>query len=107
MPNHVHMLIFPKVEMAELMRQLKGRTAKTANQILGRSGQPFWQSESFDHWCRNVAEMRKVRQYIVMNPVKARLVARAQDWPWSSTHRNLARKRGELVDEQGSDADRE
>ena len=99
MPNHVHVLVYPKIEFAEFMRQLKGRTAAEANRILHREGKPFWQSESFDHWCRSVAEMNKVRRYIVMNPVSARLAKRPEDWLWSSAHRDLARKRGDLVDE--------
>jgi putative transposase len=98
MPNHVHMLVFPSAEMAAVMHHIKLRTAQKANRILGRVGQSFWQSESFDHWCRSVQEMAKVRQYIVMNPVKACLVRRPQDWPWCSYSRNLARKRGELPD---------
>ena len=96
MPNHVHMLVFPSAEMAEVMHHIKLRTAQKVNHILGRTGQSFWQSESFDHWCRSVQEMAKVRQYIVMNPVKAGLVGRPQDWPWCSYSRNLARKRGKL-----------
>ncbi len=97
MPNHVHMLVFPKIEMSSAMKHLKGRTAAQANRILGREGQLFWQSESFDHWCRSVAEMYKIRQYIVMNPVKAGLVQQPQHWRWGSVYRNLARKRGETL----------
>jgi putative transposase len=96
MPNHVHMLVFPSAEMAEVMHHIKLRTAQQANRILRRVGQSFWQSESFDHWCRSVQEMVKVRQYIVMNPVKAGLARRPQDWPWCSFSRKLARRRGEL-----------
>jgi len=47
MPNHVHLLILPVVATPALMRWLKGSTARDANQILGRSGQPFWQDESY------------------------------------------------------------
>ena len=49
MPNHVHLLILPQVPVAQLMRWLKGSTAREANRILGRTGQPFWQDESWDH----------------------------------------------------------
>ena len=53
MPNHVHVVFQPGVAMAAIMRWLKGRTSRVANQILGRTGAPFWQDESFDHWVRN------------------------------------------------------
>lgn len=51
MPNHVHLLILPKVPVAVLMRWLKGSTARHSNQILGRTGQPFWQDESMIITC--------------------------------------------------------
>jgi putative transposase len=98
MPNHVHMLVFPKLELSQAMKHLKGRTAAQANLILGREGLRFWQSESFDRWCRSVEEMYKIREYIAMNPVKAGLAKQPYQWPWSSAYRNLARKRGELRD---------
>ena len=53
MPNHVHLLLKPKTTMAAVMRWLKGRTARVANRLLGRTGLAFWQDESFDHWVRS------------------------------------------------------
>jgi putative DNA methylase len=41
MPNHVHALLLPKVSPARLLGGLKGSTAREANQVLGRTGQPF------------------------------------------------------------------
>src|ERR1700722_13548321 len=52
MPNHVHLLILPLVPIPVLMRWLKGSTARGANLILGRTGKPFWQDESYDHYLR-------------------------------------------------------
>src|SRR5207245_1958271 len=51
MSNHVHLLVTPKVPLPKLTRSLKGITAKRANVMLGRTGKPFWQEETFD---RNV-----------------------------------------------------
>ncbi|MBZ5626589.1 MAG: transposase [Acidobacteriia bacterium] len=50
MPNHVHVILQPHVALPTIMRWLKGRTSRVANQILGRTGMSFWQDESFDHW---------------------------------------------------------
>ena len=49
MPNHVHLLITPKVPLSRVTNGLKGVTARNANAILRRTGQHFWQDESFDH----------------------------------------------------------
>jgi putative transposase len=53
MPNHVHLLILPNTAVSEIMRWLKGSTARKANQLLERTGRPFWQDESYDHWVRS------------------------------------------------------
>jgi len=84
MPNHVHLLILPQVAVQVLMRWLKGSTARRANQILGRTGQPFWQDESFDHYPRNARQIDRIATYIERNPVSAGLARSAEGWPWSS-----------------------
>jgi hypothetical protein len=55
--------------------------------MLGRTGKPFWQDESFDHWVRDGAQFESVRAYIEQNPVKAGLVAKPEEWRWSSAHK--------------------
>lgn len=84
MPNHVHVLLTPLVALERITFLIKGRTARQANLVLRRTDKHFWQDESFDHWIRNPAEFARVRTYIERNPVKAGLVARAEDWQWSS-----------------------
>jgi putative transposase len=84
MANHVHLLIRPAIAPAHLLKSLKGATAREANRLLGRTGEAFWQKESYDHWVRNHSEFLKIRAYIEGNPVKAGLVLRPEDFPWSS-----------------------
>jgi putative transposase len=84
MPNHVHILIEPFIELPVIMRWLKGRTARTANRLLGRTNQSFWQDESYDHWIRSAEEFKSTAHYIEQNPVRARLVEFADQWRWSS-----------------------
>src|SRR5208337_2808691 len=45
MANHVHLLFTPRADVARLLRRLKGYSARQANELLGRTGQPFWQDE--------------------------------------------------------------
>ena len=84
MANHVHLLIWPKVTPDRLLKSLKGATAREANRLLGRTGEPFWQKESYDHWVRDAAEYAKIRRYIENNPVKAGQVQNPCEFPWSS-----------------------
>ena len=84
MANHVHVLLLPKVPPSRLLKALKGCTAHEANRLLGRCGEPFWQRESYDHWVMDEREWGRIEFYIENNPVKAGLVARAEDYRWSS-----------------------
>ena len=84
MPNHVHLLMRPRRALCRIMNGIKGATANAANEILGRTGKPFWQEESFDHWVRTEKEFGKIFAYIERNPLSAGLVARPEEWPWSS-----------------------
>jgi REP-associated tyrosine transposase len=84
MPNHVHLLITPKVPIPRIMNGIKGAAARQANAILSRKGKHFWQDESFDHWVRTSKEFDRIHAYIEYNPVFAGLATKPEDWPWSS-----------------------
>jgi putative transposase len=84
MANHVHLLITPLAPVPSLMQSLKRFTAREANRILGLTGQPFWQAESYDRRVRNAVEFTRIADYIEMNPVRAGLVATPDEFPWSS-----------------------
>jgi putative transposase len=84
MANHVHILIYPKATLSRITKSIKNFSARYANVILGRTGQPFWQDESYDHWVRCPVELEKIVLYIEGNPVAAGLVERVEDWRWSS-----------------------
>jgi REP element-mobilizing transposase RayT len=84
MPNHVHVLVEPWATVSRITQWIKGTTARGANELLGRSGEPFWQHESFDHWIRDWEERRRITRYIELNPVAAGLAESAERWPWSS-----------------------
>ncbi|MGC9947144.1 MAG: transposase [Bryobacteraceae bacterium] len=87
MPNHVHALCTPAISLPDLVRRVKGRTAYVANGRLGRRGEKFWQDEFFDRIVRNEGEFNQIQRYIEWNPVKAGLVARPEQFPWSSAWR--------------------
>ena len=84
MPNHVHVLLLPKISLPVITRWLKGSTARQANLILGRTGEAFWQGESFDHRVRDEAELDRLVHYVEYNPVNAGLAANPRAWHWSS-----------------------
>ncbi|MCC7478236.1 transposase [bacterium] len=85
MPNHVHLLLemFPGHELPEVIGSIKRWSAKSANQILGRSG-AFWQPEYFDRYMRSNDDAFEKAAYIHYNPVKAGLVKKEEQYRWSS-----------------------
>jgi putative transposase len=84
MPNHVHMLVSPQVPLPKLTKTLKTFTARQANQVLGLTGNPFWQEESYDRLVRDRREFDHIHNYIENNPVRAGLVGDASEYLWSS-----------------------
>ena len=88
MPTHGHMLLAPLPfgedyhALHQILQSLKGYTARKANLLLGRGG-AFWHGESYDHFVRDADEHARIVHYIRQNPVKAGLVQKAEDWPWT------------------------
>jgi putative transposase len=89
MPEHVHLLL------SEPERGTLAVTVQMLKQIVSRkahgpaAGQHFWQRRYYDFnvWSEEKV-LEKVR-YIHQNPVRRGLVARPEDWKWSS-FRHLA-----------------
>jgi putative transposase len=84
MPSHLHLLLTPQVSLSKLLGSLKAATAKRANLFLQRTGQPFWQDESYDHLVRSGDEFQRIRRYIENNPVAAGLAGTPEQYLWSS-----------------------
>ena len=85
MLNHVHLLLTPLVEwsLSRIMKDMKSFTSREANKLLGRRGQ-FWMEDYFDRYVRDGKHFANAIAYIEINPVKAKLCARPEDWLFSS-----------------------
>ena len=90
MPNHVHLLLVPRDEDG-LRRALAATHRRHAGRVharLKRTGH-FWQGR-YGSVAMDEDHLIAALRYVALNPVRARLVARAADWPWSSTRALLA-----------------
>ena len=85
MPNHVHLLtsVMADHSLPEVMHSFKSYAAHEANKMLSRSGQ-FWMEDYFDRYIRDADHFANTVRYIESNPVKAKLCAKPEDWPFSS-----------------------
>lgn len=111
MPNHVHVLIrtYEGVALGKIVQSWKSYTGRRIGEMMDARGsrpgsrpggrgsqgrgsqrrgsqgaQGVWMREYWDRFIRNEAHFCAAVDYIHQNPVKAGLVARAEDWPWSS-----------------------
>lgn len=83
MPDHVHLLcrdIGSRKVLSGFIRDVKKYTANQARSlnIPGR----LWQPEFFDHVLRDTESYAEKSEYLRMNPVRAKLAADPESWPW-------------------------
>jgi putative transposase len=85
MPDHLHVLITPSDEttIEKAMQMIKGGSAHQVG--IERPQQfPIWHRGFHDRWIRDAEQFWQAKSYIEQNPVKARLVGTAEQYPWSS-----------------------
>ena len=89
MPNHLHLILVPSD--ADGLRRALSRVHRIYAGIIQtrrkRSGH-FWQGR-FGAVAMDEAYLAAALRYVSLNPVRARLVERAQDWRWSSARAHL------------------
>src|SRR5438132_8613200 len=92
MPNHVHLILVP-ADADGLRRALAPVHRRYAGVIHARRRRTghFWQGR-FGAVALDEAHLAAALAYVSLNPVRARLVRRAQDWRWSSTRAHLTGK---------------
>lgn len=97
MPNHVHLLMTPSDEIG--LAKVVGETHRQYTSFI--NSRERWRGHLFqDRFASCVMDeshLIAAFRYIAMNPVRAGLVDRAEDWPWSSVHAHLFRRDGKLV----------
>jgi putative transposase len=84
MSNHVHLVVVPDEEksLALTLKQTHGRYAAYWNAAYGSSGH-VWQGRFYS--CPlDESHLWEAVRYTELNPVRARMVEQAVDWPWSS-----------------------
>lgn len=97
MPNHVHLIVVPADEDG-LRRTFADAHRRYTGFINARhrwTGH-LWQGR-FGAVVMDEAHLFHAMRYVSLNPVRARLVERAEDWPWSSVRAHLANADDELV----------
>ena len=85
MTNHVHLLLVPSdaTGLAKLMKRLSGRWTRYFNRLERRTG-TLWEGRYKSSLVQSDSYLLACCRYIELNPVRAQMVAAAEDYPWSS-----------------------
>lgn len=97
MPNHVHLIVVPG-DTDGLRATFANAHRRYARHINARhrwTGH-LWQGR-FGAVAMDEAHLAHAARYVALNPVRARLCGRAEDWPWSSARAHLAGEDDGLV----------
>ncbi len=96
MPDHVHLLIQPDVEVATVRRILSAFKTRTATKILERLREDsvvaprLWEpGGGYDRNIHSDKEFHEKLDYIESNPVRKGLVSKIEDYAWSSAGSRL------------------
>ena len=84
MPNHVHLVVVPRTPdgLCRGIGEAHRRYTRRINFREGWRGH-LWQGR-FGSFVMDEGHLLAATRYVERNPVKAGLVAKAEDWPWSS-----------------------
>jgi len=85
MPDHVHLLLTPaQITLERTMQLIKGGFSHRF-----KASQPVWQKGFTDHRIRDSEGYTTRLQYLAQNPVRARLCATAEEYPYSSVNSTI------------------
>ena len=93
MPNHVHLILVPPDEgsLCRAVGEVHRRYTRRVNFREGWRGH-LWQGR-FSSFVMDDVYLASAARYVERNPVKARLVAEADNWPWSIAAEHVDRRR--------------
>src|SRR5271165_2975824 len=84
MPNHLHAVLSVDrgKTVGRAVQLIKGGFSRALHQAGG--ARTVWQPSYYEHRVRDRGEYQRIRSYIVHNPVRRNLAARADDYGYSS-----------------------
>ena len=98
MTNHVHLLLTPggREACAQMMKRLSQQYVQYVNRVYGRTG-TLWEGRFRSSVVASEHYALACHRYIERNPVRARLVERPADYPWSSYRSNAEGREDSLL----------
>jgi REP-associated tyrosine transposase len=90
MPNHVHLILTPRTPegLGRALGKAHRRYSAFVNARMRVTGHLF--QARFSSVVMDEDHLMAAARYVALNPVRAKLVATPEDWPWSSVGAHLA-----------------
>lgn len=100
MTNHVHLILSPGDDaktISQLMKRLAGRQTRYVNKQERRTGS-LWEGRYKSSPIQTDQYLLQCCRYVELNPVKAGMVKRAEDYRWSSFRSKVGQAVSTLLD---------
>lgn len=100
MTNHVHLVVDPgetPANLSRLMKRLAGRQTRLVNAVEARTGS-LWEGR---FKCSPIETQRYLLaccRYVELNPVRAKMVVRPQEYTWSSYREKIGLMTKSIID---------
>jgi putative transposase len=85
MPDHVHLLVESQAEDSDCLRFIARAKQFAGFHYQARFNRRLWQRYGYEHTLRSDEAGISVARYILENPVRAGLVTRIEDYPFSGS----------------------
>ena len=107
MPDHVHLIVTHSPEAVSMGGWMKALKAITKRSIKAEPDRDWrWQIGFYDHLFRSEKSRTEKWYYVLHNPVRAGLVAKPEDWPYTGVV-EYSEQEGVLFKPFGADSKRD
>jgi putative transposase len=100
MTNHIHIIAEPgkdAMTLSSLMKRINGRQSAYVNKLEGRSGS-LWEGRYKASPIQRDSYLMCCCRYVELNPVRAGIVANAEEYPWSSYQERVLNNGSTMLD---------
>lgn len=92
MPNHFHLVLYPRTDgdLGSFMHRLSNSHTRKVHAVTKTNGAGHLYQGRYKSFLVNTDEyLLALMRYVERNPVRAKLVERAEDWQWGSAFRRI------------------
>ena len=97
MPDHVHYLVKGQDARADAKLYMRKAKQYSGFYFMKAFQVKLWGGKGFDRFVRDAYQFRAAVKYIIENPVKAGLVTRVEDYPFTGSSKHTIQELMEIA----------